>query len=232
MILEDTSAHTFSLANVYSTCSSNSVDVDDDYCRWWWWWCWWYCVQPKESEYVARLEMTWLQWLQLVSSCMTLHVRWDLSSDCISRFWEAKICEQKDSLHYEPTCGSSCLSNRTGQNCGFPFHHAGAYAILGKTSWKKNVFFWALPELTLTPLSTGAELDNLPMPTGPSWTLSCMVGIWHWHIPTFIITDISPPWWDFVMVGICRPAMMMAKRRIMFAEKVWSLPVFSTLKSL
>ena len=28
MILEDTSAHTFSLANVYSTCSSNSVDVD------------------------------------------------------------------------------------------------------------------------------------------------------------------------------------------------------------
>ena len=33
-----------------------------------------------------------------------------------------------------------------------------------------------------------------------SW---CMVGFWHWHIPTFIITDISPPWWDFVMVGIC-----------------------------
>ena len=36
-----------------------------------------------------------------------------------------------------------------------------------------------------------------------------MVGIWHWHIPTFIITDISPPWWDFVMVGICRQAMIM-----------------------
>ena len=33
-----------------------------------------------------------------------------------------------------------------------------------------------------------------------SW---CMVGFWHWHIPTFIITDNSPPWWDFVMVGIC-----------------------------
>ena len=31
----------------------------------------------------------------------------------------------------------------------------------------------------------------------------CMVGFWHWHIPTFIITDIFPPWWDFVMVGIC-----------------------------
>ena len=30
-----------------------------------------------------------------------------------------------------------------------------------------------------------------------------MVGFWHWHIPAFIITDISPPWWDFVMVGIC-----------------------------
>ena len=29
-----------------------------------------------------------------------------------------------------------------------------------------------------------------------------MVGFWHWHIPTFIITDISPPWWNFVMVGI------------------------------
>ena len=44
------------------------------------------------------------------------------------------------------------------------------------------------------------------MPTGPSWTLSCMVGIWHWHIPTFIITDLSPPWWVFVMVGISRQA--------------------------
>ena len=34
-------------------------------------------------------------------------------------------------------------------------------------------------------------------------SLWCMVGFWHWHIPTFIITDISPPWWDFVMVGMC-----------------------------
>ena len=30
-----------------------------------------------------------------------------------------------------------------------------------------------------------------------------MVGFCHWHIPTFIIADISPPWWDFVMVGMC-----------------------------
>ena len=36
-----------------------------------------------------------------------------------------------------------------------------------------------------------------------------MLGFCHWHIPTFIITDISPPWWDFVMVGICRHAMIM-----------------------
>ena len=35
-----------------------------------------------------------------------------------------------------------------------------------------------------------------------------MVGFWHWHIPTFIITDISPPWWDFVMVGICWVSMV------------------------
>ena len=35
-----------------------------------------------------------------------------------------------------------------------------------------------------------------------------MVGIWHWHIPTFIITDISPLWWDFVMVGTCRQAII------------------------
>ena len=34
-----------------------------------------------------------------------------------------------------------------------------------------------------------------------------MVGFWHWHISTSIITDISPPWWDFVMVGICRQAI-------------------------
>ena len=37
----------------------------------------------------------------------------------------------------------------------------------------------------------------------------CMVGFWHWHIPTFIITDISPPWWDFVMVGICWVTIIM-----------------------
>ena len=36
-----------------------------------------------------------------------------------------------------------------------------------------------------------------------------MVGFCHWHIPTFIITDIFPPWWDFVMVGICWVTMMM-----------------------
>ncbi len=35
-----------------------------------------------------------------------------------------------------------------------------------------------------------------------------MVRFWHWHIPTFIITDIFPPWWDFVMVGICRQAIV------------------------
>ena len=37
----------------------------------------------------------------------------------------------------------------------------------------------------------------------------CMVGFWHWHIPTFIITDISPHWWDFVMVVLCWVPMMM-----------------------
>ena len=35
-----------------------------------------------------------------------------------------------------------------------------------------------------------------------------MVGFCHWHIPTFIITDISPPWWDFVMVGMCWVTMI------------------------
>ena len=29
------------------------------------------------------------------------------------------------------------------------------------------------------------------------------------HFPTFIITDISPSWWDFVMVGICWVTIMM-----------------------
>ena len=33
-----------------------------------------------------------------------------------------------------------------------------------------------------------------------------MVGIW--HIATFIITDISPPWLDFVMVVICWQAII------------------------
>ena len=43
-----------------------------------------------------------------------------------------------------------------------------------------------------------------------------MVGIWHWQIPTFIITDISPPWWDFVMVGICRQAIIIIVIIIVF----------------
>ena len=41
-----------------------------------------------------------------------------------------------------------------------------------------------------------------------NWSLSWMVGIWHWHITTFIITDTFPPWRDFVMVGICRQAII------------------------
>ena len=77
--------------------------------------------------------------------------------------------------------------------------------------------FWHWPNWTeMLRLSTGDELNNLPMITVGSWSLSCMVGIWHWHIPTFIITDISPPWWDFVMVGICRQAMMMMMVMMMF----------------
>ena len=63
--------------------------------------------------------------------------------------------------------------------------------------------------ITMLCLSTGVELNNLPLPSGPSWTLSYMVRFWHWHIPTFIITDISPPWWDFVMVGICWVTIIM-----------------------
>ena len=49
-----------------------------------------------------------------------------------------------------------------------------------------------------------------------SW---CMVGFWHWHIPTFIITDISPPWWDFVMVGICWVTMRMMMMMMMSVRK-------------
>ena len=81
------------------------------------------------------------------------------------------------------------------------------YALLGSVRLTK----WA----EILRLSTGADLNNLPLPTGPSWTLSCMVGFWHWHIPTFIITDIFPPWWDFVMVGICRQAVMMVITKVM-----------------
>ena len=77
---------------------------------------------------------------------------------------------------------------------------------------KLRFFYWVLSDgpswAEMLCLSTGGMLNNLPLPTGPSWTLSCMVGFWHWHIPTVIITDIFPPWWDFVMVGICRQAMM------------------------
>ena len=51
-----------------------------------------------------------------------------------------------------------------------------------------------------------------------SW---CMVGFWHWHIPTFIITDNSPPWWDFVMVGICWVTMTMT-----FSEFVIMLMIY------
>ena len=40
-----------------------------------------------------------------------------------------------------------------------------------------------------------------------------MVGFCHRHIPTIFITDKFPPWWVFVMVGICRQAMMMITLR-------------------
>ena len=35
-----------------------------------------------------------------------------------------------------------------------------------------------------------------------------MVGICWWQNPTMAINDKFPPWWDFVMVGICRKAMI------------------------
>ena len=58
-------------------------------------------------------------------------------------------------------------------------------------------------------LSTGDELNNLPMPTVE---VEVYHEWWEFDTDTFIITDISPPWWDFVMVGICRQAMMMNLR--------------------
>ena len=89
------------------------------------------------------------------------------------------------------------------------------YALLGSVRLTK----WA----EMLRLSTGADLNNLPLPTGPSWTLSCMVGFWHWHIPTFIITDIFPPWWDFVMVGICWVTMtiMLSSMMTMTMSSLW-----------
>ena len=36
-----------------------------------------------------------------------------------------------------------------------------------------------------------------------------MVGFCHRHIPTIFITDKFPPWWDFVMVGMCWQVRMM-----------------------
>ena len=65
------------------------------------------------------------------------------------------------------------------------------YTLLGSVRLTK----WA----EMLRLSTGADLNNLPLPTGPSWTLSCMVGFWHWHIPT--------------MVGFCHGGNMPASHR-------------------
>ena len=79
---------------------------------------------------------------------------------------------------------------------------------------KLRFFYWVLSDgpswAEMLCLSTGGMLNNLPLQTGPSRTLSCMVGFWHWHIPTFNITDTFPPWWDFVMVGICWQAIIIS----------------------
>ena len=49
-----------------------------------------------------------------------------------------------------------------------------------------------------------------------------MVGFCHWHFPTFIITDISPPWWDFVMVGMCRVTNIITSIiTLKKSKKVW-----------
>ena len=84
---------------------------------------------------------------------------------------------------------------------------------------KLRFFYWVLSDgsswAEMLCLSTGGMLNNLPLPTGSSWTLSCMVGFWHWHIPTFIITDIFPPRWDFVIVGICWVTIIIIIMRIM-----------------
>ena len=67
-------------------------------------------------------------------------------------------------------------------------------------TWKLRIFYWVLSDgpswAEMLCLSTGG---NLPLPTGPSWTLSCMVRFWHWHIPT--------------MVGFCHGGNMPASHR-------------------
>ena len=39
-----------------------------------------------------------------------------------------------------------------------------------------------------------------------------MVGICWWQNPTMAINDKFPPWWDFVMVGICRKAIIITTK--------------------
>ena len=49
-------------------------------------------------------------------------------------------------------------------------------------------------------------LEDLPNPASSLWIT--MVGICWWQNPTMAINDKFPPWWDFVMVGICRKAII------------------------
>ena len=59
----------------------------------------------------------------------------------------------------------------------------------------------------------------------------CMVGFWHWHIPTFIIADIFPPLWDFVMVGICWVTMTNIIIMMTLDQHTHGLPCWRTPKT-
>ena len=61
-----------------------------------------------------------------------------------------------------------------------------------------------------------------------------MVGFCHRHIPTIFITDKFPPWWVFVMVGICWVTIIIIimNRRISRCQGTWSTSVNQTAPPL
>ena len=136
---------------------------------------------PSNSSDILQLNLHWPPW---TTTCWPPPPPW--SSPCLL---------VNDLIHHQ-------IHDHLHHNC-LIFKFENTLKEIKNLLWGGNCLGWKM--------SQKKEVAKVRLKSynfQSSSSSSSMVGFCHWQIPTIIITDKIPPWWDFVMVGMCWVTMI------------------------